>query len=198
MSVEFKNSETKKNLMRAFAGESQARNRYTIAAAQARKQNLPVIESVFLFTADQEREHAEQFYHFLKEFNGETIEIDGTYPVDTSEVISELLRAAEHNEMEEFEDVYLNFAEKAKEEGFPKIAAQFRLTAEVEKVHAERFRMFAEFIEKDQLFKSDEQTAFMCLNCGYIYYGSEVPEICPLCKEEQGHFVRLELAPFIK
>lgn len=198
MAVDFKNSETRENLMRAFAGESQARNRYTIAAQIAKKQQLPAIEAVFLFTADQEREHAEQFYRLLSELNGESITVDGSYPVNTSESVSEQLRAAEHNEMEEFEDVYVHFAEKAQEEGFPRVAAQFRLTAAVEKTHADRFRLFAEMLEQGTMYHPGTETAYMCLNCGHIYYGADVPERCPLCKEEQGYFVRLDLAPFAK
>ena len=122
MAVDFKNSETKLNLMRSFAGESQARNRYTIAASQAKKQNLHVIEAVFTYTANQEREHAEIFYNYLKGLGGETIHIDGGYPVDISDNLSELLRMAQHNEYEEHDDVYKNFGEKAKEEGFHAIA----------------------------------------------------------------------------
>src|SRR5574344_66439 len=105
MSVEFKNSETKINLMRAFAGESQARNRYTFAAGQAKQQKLHVIEAVFTFTANQEKEHAEIFYNQLKELSGETIQIDGGYPVDAAQDMAKLLRMAQHNEFEEFDPV---------------------------------------------------------------------------------------------
>ena len=106
MATDFKQSETMKNLMRAFAGESQARNRYTFAAGQAHQQGLYVIEKIFRFTADQEKEHAEIFYNQLKELAGETIEIDGTYPVDLSPNMTELLKMAQHNEYEEHDDVY--------------------------------------------------------------------------------------------
>ena len=106
MTGNFFESETKENLMRAFAGESQARNRYTIAAEKAREKGMYTIADVFLYTADQERAHAERFYELLKEFTGSTIQIDGTYPVDQQDTLEELLRAAEHNEKEEFEDVY--------------------------------------------------------------------------------------------
>lgn len=198
MAVDFRNSVTKENLMRAFAGESQARNRYTIAANMAKKQKLPALAAIFLFTADQEREHAEQFYRLLSEFSGETIKIDGSYPVNLSNSVSELLRAAQHNETEEAQDVYINFAEKAKEEGFERVAKQFQLTAAVEQTHADRFRMFAEMMEQGTLYHAATETAYMCLNCGHIYYGTDVPEHCPLCKEEQGYFVRLDLAPFAK
>ena len=107
--VDFKNSETAKNLMRAFAGESQARNRYTIAADQAKKEGLYVVQSVFLFTAEQERAHAQVFYDYLKELKGENIQIDGGYPVDQYDKSLDLLKAARHNEYVEFQDVYQNF-----------------------------------------------------------------------------------------
>lgn len=118
MTGNFFESETKENLMRAFAGESQARNRYTIAAEKAREKGMYTIADVFLYTADQERAHAERFYELLKEFTGSTIQIDGTYPVDQQDTLEELLRAAEHNEKEEFEDVYPAFGSTAKAEGF--------------------------------------------------------------------------------
>lgn len=196
MAVEFKNSETKDNLMRAFAGESQARNRYTFAAAQARTENQETIAQVFLFTADQEKEHAEVFYNHLKELAGETIHVDGGYPVDITDNLAELLRMAQHNEYEEHDDVYKKFAEKAKEEGFPKVAASFEMIAQVEKYHGDRFGKFAQWLEENKLYISDVKTGWMCLNCGYIYEGESVPPICPSCKHDKGYFVRLELAPF--
>ena len=151
MAVEFKNSETKDNLMRAFAGESQARNRYTFAAQKAQEQNQQVISMAFLFTAEQEKEHAEIFYHHLKELSGETIHVDGGYPVDISEDLGQLLRMAQHNEYEEHDDVYKKFGEKAMEEGFTKVANSFRMIAEIEKVHGDRFGRFAEYLEQNKL-----------------------------------------------
>lgn len=196
MSVDFKNSVTKENLMRAFAGESQARNRYTIAANQAKHQDLHVIEAVFTFTADQEKEHAEIFYQHLSELGGENISIDGAYPVDISQDIAKLLRFAQHNEYEEHDDVYLHFAEKAKEEGFLKAAGSFQLIAQIEKTHGDRFGMFADLLEQNKLFVSDVETAWMCLECGNIYHGKSVPAECPVCHHNRGYFVRLELAPY--
>jgi rubrerythrin len=196
MAVDFKNSETKDNLMRAFAGESQARNRYTIAAAQARQQKHQVIEQVFLYTAAQEREHAEIFYKHLKEMAGQTIHIDGGYPVDISDNLAELLRMAQHNEYEEHDDVYQKFAAKAMEEGFPKVAASFKMIAEIEKFHGDRFGKFASYMEKNQLYVSDVSTGWICLNCGHIYEGTQAPEICPVCQHDKGFFVRVELSPF--
>lgn len=194
--MDFKMSETKENLMRAFAGESQARNRYTFAAEQAKEQKLHVVEAVFRFTADQEKEHAEIFYKHLTELGGETIHVDGGYPVDITDDLSKLLRMAQHNEYEEHDDVYKRFGEKAKEEGFAKVAASFHLIAEIEKYHGDRFGKFAEWLEQNKLHISDVKTGWICLNCGYIYEGTEVPEKCPVCDHDRGYFIRLELSPF--
>lgn len=196
MAVEFRNSETKDNLMRAFAGESQARNRYTFAAGQAREQKQQVIEQVFLYTADQEKEHAEIFYKHLSELGGETIHVDGGYPVDISDDMAELLRMAQHNEYEEHDPVYKAFGEKAKEEGFAKIAASFFMIAEIEKVHGDRFGKFAKMLEENKLYVSDIKAGWMCLNCGFIYEGEKAPEKCPVCDHDKGYFIRLELAPY--
>lgn len=194
--MDFKNSKTRENLMRAFAGESQARNRYTIAAGQAREEKLYVVEAVFRFTADQEKEHAEVFYKYLHESAGENIAIDGAYPVDIAKDAATLLRMAQHNEYEEHDDVYQNFAQKAQEEGFEAIADSFRQIAEIEKVHGNRFGQFAEWLEKGELFAADAETAWMCLECGHIYRGTQVPPVCPVCHNDRGYFIRLELAPY--
>lgn len=196
MAVDFKSSETKDNLMRAFAGESQARNRYTFAASQAKKQNLYVVSAVFEYTAKQEKEHAEIFYNHLKEMAGETIHVDGGYPVDFADNVSELLRMAQHNEYEEHDPVYKAFGDKAKEEGFPKVAASFHQIAQIEKLHGDRFGRFAELLEQNKLFASDERTAFICLNCGYVFEGEKAPDRCPVCDHDQGYFVRFEESPY--
>ncbi len=196
MAVNFKTSETKLNLMRAFAGESQARNRYTFAAQQAKEQKLHVVEAVFTFTADQEKEHPQVFYNHLKEMAGETIQIDGGYPVDISQSVLELLRFAQHNEYEEHDPVYQAFGDKAMEEGFPKIAASFHQIAKIEKVHGDRFGRLADLIEQNKLFISDVECAWMCLNCGHIFTGKEAPQKCPVCEHDRGFFIRLELAPY--
>lgn len=196
MAVEFRNSETKDNLMRAFAGESQARNRYTFAAAQAKKQKQQAISELFLYTANQEKEHAEIFYNHLKELAGETIHVDGGYPVDITDDLAKLLRMAQHNEYEEHDDVYKRFGEKAKEEGFSRVAASFHLIAEIEKTHGDRFGKFAKWLEENKLHISDVKTGWMCLNCGYIYEGDAAPAHCPVCDHDRGYFIRLELSPF--
>lgn len=190
MPLKFKQSETKDNLMRAFAGESQARNRYTFAASQAKENGLYVISAVFAFTASQEKEHAEIFYNHLKELAGENISVDGTYPIDISEDISELLKKAQHNEYEEHEPIYKTFGEKAMEEGFQNVAASFLKIAEIEKIHGDRFGYFAKLIEEGKLFVSDVEEEWMCLNCGFVYKSKQAPALCPVCKHDRGYFVR--------
>ena len=195
--MNLKDSETKKNLLRAFAGESQARNRYTIAAGKAKEQKLYVVQQVFLFTAEQEREHAEVFYKHLKELTGENLEIDGTYPIEGYDDTLSLLKAAKHDEYEEYGTVYPAFAKTAEEEGFLSVAASFRNIAEIEKIHGDRFDQFAVLMERNQLFETSREISYMCLNCGYIYTGTRVPEKCPVCSHDKGYFVRLEMAPFL-
>ena len=196
--MDFKMSETKENLMRAFAGESQARNRYTFAAEQAKEQKLHVVEAVFKFTAGQEKEHAEIFYNHLKELAGEHVEIDGSYPVDIYETVLEVLKAARDNEYEEYEPIYQSFGDKALEEGFPKVAASFHHIAHIEKIHGDRFAELADLLEQNKLFISDVECKWMCLNCGFVYEGKEAPQQCPVCQHDKGFFIRFELAPYTK
>lgn len=196
MGTDFKNSKTKDNLMRAFAGESQARNRYTFAASQARKEHHHAIEAIFRYTADQEKEHAEIFYNYLKDLAGDNIHVDGAYPVDIHDNVAKLLRSAQHNEYEEYDPVYKNFGDIAKEEGFQKIATTFHLIAGIEKTHGDRFAKFAEMLEENKLYVSDVATGWICLNCGYVHWGKEAPKECPVCQHDQGYFIRIELSPF--
>ena len=194
--VEFSNSVTKDNLMRAFAGESQARNRYTFAASQAKKNGLQVISAVFAFTASQEKEHAEIFYKLLQKMAGSTIFIDGGYPVDISDNIADLLDMAQHNEYEEHDSVYQSFGDAARKEGFDQIAASFFQIAAIEKVHGDRFGRYAKLIREGKLFVSDVEEEWMCLNCGFVFKGKKAPEICPVCHHDKGYFIRFELAPY--
>lgn len=196
MSILFEESETRLNLMRAFAGESQARNRYTFAGSLAKKQGLEVLRRVFLFTAEQELAHGKLFYKALEPVNGQTISVDGGYPVDLGNDLLKLLKAAKHNEEEEFGVVYPAFAETAQREGFEALARTFRAVAAIEKSHAERFGKFAQLLEEKKLFVSDVETGWMCLNCGHILHSTWAPAMCPTCKHEQGFFVRVELAPW--
>lgn len=191
-----KTSETAKNLMRAFAGESQARNRYTFAASAAKKEGFPVIQAVFQFTANQEKEHAELFYKFLQEMTGDTIHIDGGYPVDTYDRTLDLLKAARQNEFEEYENVYKQFGDIALDEGFDRVGQVFHMVADIEKTHGDRFDLFAGLLDRGQLFASEVETGWVCLNCGYVYHGTFAPKYCPVCEHEQGWFIRMELTPY--
>lgn len=198
MAIDFKESKTKENLMRAFAGESQARNRYTIAAKTAEKQGMFAVNQIFLFTADQERAHAERFYGLLKNLSGTTIEISGGYPVNHSDSVTELLRAAQHNEMEEFESVYPAFGDIAKEEGFIEAASVFYQIAKIEQMHGKRFEKLAELLEKGRYYESDTEQEWMCLNCGHIQWGKMTPEVCPVCHYEKGYYIPVSLAPYFE
>ena len=179
MAVNFSESRTKENLMRAFAGESQARNRYTIAAEKAEKEGMLTIADIFRYTADQERAHAERYYDLLRELSGETIHIDGTYPIDHQETLSELLRAAEHN---------------AKEEGFHEAASAFLQIAEVEHIHEIRFAKLAELLENNTYYGKGSIARWMCTNCGYIHEGQQAPPVCPVCRHEKGYFIPYAMA----
>mgnify|MGYP005930744547 FL=1 len=192
----FAHSQTRENLMRAFAGESQARNRYTIAAGIAHKSGLEVIQGLFLFTADQEKAHAKQFYRQLHDLGGQTVRVDGTYPVDLYADLLDYLRAAQHNEYGEWEHDYANFARTAMEEGFPLVGKLFENIASVEKIHGDRFGRYADMLEQGQLFASDTKVEWMCLNCGYVVEATAAPAHCPVCRHPQGYFVRVELAPY--
>ena len=185
MSADFAQSETRLNLMRAFAGESQARNRYTFAAGLARRKNLYVLESVFTFTADQERAHAKVFYNLLEQVSGQNLQVDGTYPVELFPDILDHLRSAQHNEYQEWDHDYAGFSRTAQEEGFPEIAHIFSMIAGIEKTHGDRFGKFAELLEQDKLFVSDVQVKWMCLNCGQIIDATMAPAVCPVCKHHR-------------
>ena len=196
MAVDFKNSRTRENLMRAFAGECQARARYTLAAGEAKNKDNFVIEAIFRFTAEQEKEHAERFYKFLKECNGDNVQIDGSYPVNVIDDLISLLHSATHNEYEEHDTVYQSFGDIAKEEGFSQIAQVFYMIAGVEKTHGDRFAYFEQLLKDGKLFVSDVKVRWMCLNCGYVLESTKAPAKCPVCEHDQGYFIRLELAPY--
>lgn len=196
MSTDFSQSKTKENLMRAFAGECQAKMRYALASKKATAAGLYIISSVFDFTAAQEGEHASVFMGHLADSAGESIVISGGYPVDDASSVISLLDNAVHNENEEYTDVYKAFAEDAEKEGFEGIAASFRRIAEIEKTHAERFAHFSELMKKNRLFSSDESTEWICLHCGHIHKGTDAPEMCPVCSGGKGYFIRASLAPY--
>ena len=196
MSVAFENSETRLNLMRAFAGESQARNRYTYAAGLAKRKGLEVLQQVFLFTADQERAHGKVFYDLLQPLCGENLLVDGSYPVNLYSDMLDHLKAAQHNEEEEHDAVYANFSKIAAQEGFDAIAHTFSMIGGIEAVHAQRFEHFVKLMEEDKLFVSEVETGWMCLNCGQIIHSTMAPATCPVCKHGQGFYIRMEFAPF--
>ncbi len=197
MSIKLGDSETKTNLMRAFAGESQARNRYVFAASQAKKEGKHVISAIFGYTASQEEAHAKVFYNHLRELAGENIVIeDAAYPVNISDNLVDLLKSAQHNEYEEHEPVYRSFGDMAMNEGYPAIASTFYKIAEIEKLHGDRFGRIADLLEQGKLFVSDVEEEWLCLNCGYVYKGLEAPQICPVCSHDQGFFIRFSLSPY--
>jgi rubrerythrin len=184
-----KGTNTEKNLLKSFAGESQARNRYTYFASVARKEGYRQIEGIFLETADNEREHAKRFFKFLED--GENLEITAMYPAGKIGNTVENLKAAACGENEEWTELYPVFADEADKEGFPDIAQCFRSIAKVEKHHEERYRKLAENIEKGIVYKKSEKILWKCRNCGYVHEGTEAPQKCPACIHPQEHFEML-------
>ena len=180
-----KGTKTEKNLLAAFAGESQARNRYTYAAGIARKEGYLQISRLFLETADNEKEHAKRFFSFLESGSAE---ITAAYPTGLPKNTAEALKAAADGEHEEWTMLYQNFAGTAKEEGFPEIAAAFTLIAKVEKEHEARYRKLLDNVIKGQVYKKEESTRWECKNCGYVHEGSAAPGKCPACQHGQEHF----------
>lgn len=183
-----KGTKTAENLMKAFAGESQARNRYTYYASQAKKEGFIQISNIFTETADNEKEHAKRFFKALNEtMINEVVEITATFPVGLSDTKANLLSAA-CGENEEWETLYPEFAKVADEEGFPAIAAIFRNIAMVEKHHEARYRKLLLNIESNSVFSKDQTVLWKCLNCGFIYEGTDAPMLCPACIHPQAHF----------
>jgi rubrerythrin len=186
-----KGTKTLENLMKAFAGESQARNRYTFYASLARKEELMQIEAIFTETADNEKEHAKRFYKLILEgMKGELpamVKVAAEYPVAFS-TTAENLRAAAAGEREEWGKLYPGFAEVADSEGFPEAAEAFRNIAKVEERHEARYLKLLENVEKGRVFKKDTVVRWKCRNCGYIHEGTEAPKECPACLHPQGYY----------
>ena len=183
-----KGTKTAENLMKSFAGESQARTRYTYYASQAKKEGYVQISNIFLETAENEKEHAKRFFKFLNEtLEGETVEITAEFPVGLGDTKSNLIAAAE-GENEEWTELYPKFADIAEEEGFPNIAYVWREIAEAEERHEIRYRKLVANIENDTVFKKDTEVEWKCNNCGYIHKGKSAPDLCPACAHPQGHF----------
>ncbi len=186
--MEMKGSETEKNLLKAFAGESQARMRYNYFASVAKKEGYKQIEGFFIETADNEKEHAKVFFKHLFESGGEPLEITASYPAGKIGTTEENLMAAANGENEEHTDIYPEFEKIAREEGFEEVAISFHEIAEVEEYHEKRYRKLLENIKNGTVFKKDGKVFWKCRNCGYVHEGDSAPLICPSCTHKQEHF----------
>jgi len=185
MDKSIKGSKTEKNLLTAFAGESQARNRYTYFASEARKEGFEQIANIFIETSENEKEHAKIFFQYLE--GGDT-EITAGYPAGIIKDTKSNLEAAAAGENMEWTTIYANFAKVAKDEGFPQIANSFKQIAEVEKFHESRYRKLVSNITSDQVFKKKSIVKWHCTNCGYVFEGTEAPKECPACKHPQAFY----------
>lgn len=180
-----KGTETEKNLLKSFAGESQARSRYTMFSKIAKKEGYEQIAAIFMETAEQELEHAKKFFRYLE---GGMVEITAAYPAGIEGTTAENLKAAADGENEEWVELYPEFAEIAEKEGFPNIAASWRKIAAVEAEHEKRYRKLQERVEKGEVFKRDEETSWQCRNCGHVHVGKEAPGACSTCAHPQAYF----------
>jgi rubrerythrin len=186
--MELKGSQTEKNLLTAFAGESQARNRYTFFASKAKKDGFRQISEIFTETANQEKEHAERLFKFLQ---GGEVEISAAFPAGVIGDTVDNLKAGAAGEYHEWTEMYPAFAKTAKEEGFKEIAGVFSAIAVAEKQHEKRYLALAKNIEEGKVFEKDEVTTWRCMNCGYVHEGKSAPAVCPACAHEQEHFEML-------
>ncbi len=187
-SKSIKGTRTEQNLLKSFAGESQAKNRYTFFAKTARKEGYEQIAAFFEETALQEEQHAKIFFGFLE---GGMVEITASYPAGIISSTPENLLAAAEGENEEWSILYPEFAEIAKEEGFPKVATKFKMIAQVEAHHEKRYRKLLENIKKEEVFKKNQATQWMCRKCGFIYEGIKALQNCPACDHPQAYFEML-------
>jgi rubrerythrin len=178
-------TETEKNLLKGFAGESQARNRYTYFAAQAKKEGFVQISDIFSETADQEKEHAKRLFKFLE---GGELEITAAFPAGVIGTTEENLKEGAAGENYEWTDMYPSFAAKADEEGFAEIAAVFRAIAVAEKQHEKRYNELRANVLEGKVFKRDKAVVWRCINCGYIVEAMDAPKICAACAHPQAHF----------
>jgi rubrerythrin len=183
--MDFKGSKTEKNLLAAFAGESQARTRYTFFASAAKKEGLEQISAIFQETADNEKEHAELFFKHLK---GGMVEINAAYPAGVIATTAENLKAAAEGEKLEWGTLYPNFADVAEQEGFSDVARTFRSVAKVEAYHERRYLKLLANVKQDKVFKKDAVIKWKCRNCGFVYEGSEAPNKCPVCSHPKSYF----------
>ena len=180
-----KGSETEKNLLKAFAGESQARNRYTFFASVAKKEGFEQISGIFLETAENEKEHAKIFFKFLE---GGDLIIDASYPAGRIGSTQENLLAAAEGEKMEGGTIYPQFAEVAKREGYAEVAKAFKEIGEVEQHHEKRYRKLLENVKNKKVFRKDKVVKWICRNCGYVHEGKDAPTVCPACKHPQSYY----------
>jgi rubrerythrin len=185
MFMDFKGSKTEQNLLAAFAGESQARNRYTFFASVAKKEGYEQIAAIFQETAGNEKEHAELFFKHLK---GGMVELVAAYPAGIISTTAENLKAAAEGEKMEWGTIYPNFADVADQEGFPEIAKTFRNIAKVEAYHERRYLKLLENVRQGKVFKKNTVIKWKCRNCGYVFEGAEVPDKCPVCSHARSYF----------
>jgi len=180
-----KGTKTEKNLLASFAGESQARMRYTYFASKAKKEGYEQIAGIFQETADNEKEHAEVFFKHLQ---GGEVEIQASYPAGVIGTTEENLLAAAEGEKMEWGTLYPDFAKTAQEEGFPAVAHSFKEIGEVEEYHERRYRKLLENVKKNKVFKKDKPIKWKCRNCGYVHEGPEAPDVCPACQHPQSYY----------
>jgi len=183
--MSLKGTKTEKNLLAAFAGESQARNRYTFYAKAAKKEGYEQISNLFLETAENERVHAKNFFKFLE---GGMVEIQASYPAGVVSSTKDNLKAAAEGEHEEWTKLYVEAAQTAKEEGLNEVAALFEQISKVEKEHEKRYLKLLDNINKNNVFKKDTEVEWKCTKCGYVHKGKEAPNKCPACKHPQAYF----------
>jgi rubrerythrin len=180
-----KGTKTEQNLLKAFAGESQARMRYNYFAKQAKKEGLEQIAAIFEETAENEKEHAKRFFKFLE---GGMVEITASYPAGIIGTTAENLKAAADGENEEWTDLYPEFARIAEEEGFKDVAVAFKMIAKVEEAHEKRYRILFDNLEQGKIFERNGKVIWKCRNCGFIHEGEKAPKKCPACLHDQAYF----------
>ena len=188
--VSLQGTKTEQNLLKAFAGESQARMRYDYFAKQAKKEGLEQISAIFAETALNEKEHAKRFFKFLE---GRMVEITATYPAGKIGTTLENLHASADGENEEWTELYPVFADTAEKEGFKDIAIIFRMIAKVEEAHEKRYRALAKNINNGVVFKRNDTYVWKCRNCGYLHEGKGAPKVCPACDHPQSYFEIVEI-----
>jgi rubrerythrin len=185
MSNSIKGTQTEKNLLTAFAGEAQARNRYTYFASKARQEGYEQIANIFAETAENEKEHAEVFFKYLE---GGDVEITGTYPAGVIGDTLSNLKAAAKGEREEWSEIYADMEKTAREEGFEQIAVSFKEISEVEEFHEARYLKLAANVAAGEVFKKKTTVKWHCTNCGYVHEGPEAPAVCPACKHPRAYY----------